>query len=378
MESFVLYKNNEMKFKKISDDEMNDLFNKGTKEDLNKIFMGNMGLVTYVLDKYFYNFSNKEDLFSEGCIGLWKAVCNFDITKGNKFATYAVPMITGTIKRYINAIDCPIRVSRSTRDLARRIMLLQEEYSKHNYGKQLNIPEIAKLLNEKESDIKNAINSNSIILSLDEYLQSSVDKPDDDKLTLLDVINADKYTIEDLCEARDIYRFIEKKAKSKSEIHCKIICEYYGINTEKEKNQFKLAKKYNVSQSCISKTITKFKKEIFEELEYIKSDSIKPSSKKIPREKKKNIYEELYMYDKRLIDFELESLTKEQMELLKKKYSCCVLSNNESSKIETILKRIVFNLAMITVSDNNFEHSEEYVDENLTVDDSYKKELTKC
>ena len=108
-----------------------------------------MRLVLSVIQRFHHSNENADDLFQVGCIGLMKAIDNFDITLDVKFSTYAVPMILGEVRRYLRDNNA-IRVSRSLRDIAYKAIYAKENYIK-KYDKEPTVEEIAKELGmEKE------------------------------------------------------------------------------------------------------------------------------------------------------------------------------------------------------------------------------------
>ena len=116
---------------------------------------GNLKLVLSVLKKINYQGDNLDDLFQIGCVGLMKAIDNFDLSYEVKFSTYAVPMILGEVKRYIRD-NSSIRISRSLKDIAYKVYKLKEEYYSNN-GREPNIEYIMNSLNISEFDISNAL-----------------------------------------------------------------------------------------------------------------------------------------------------------------------------------------------------------------------------
>ena len=140
--------------------EMEVLFkmmHEGDKNARNELVSGNLKLVLSILKKFNKKEVNMDDLFQIGCVGLLKAIDNFDISHGVMFSTYAVPMILGEVKRYIRDNNS-IRVSRSVKDLAYRSLKTKEELT-NKLGREANIDEIAKELNESEVDIVNALDA---------------------------------------------------------------------------------------------------------------------------------------------------------------------------------------------------------------------------
>lgn len=145
----------------LNQNEMNDLFKKMQEGDSfarDLLVKGNLKLVLSILKKFTNRTENMDDLFQIGCIGLLKAIDNFDLSHEVKFSTYAVPMILGEVKRYIRDNTNSIRVSRSLKDLAYKALKLKEEYH-NNTGEELSTEEIAKILEVTEYDIITAIES---------------------------------------------------------------------------------------------------------------------------------------------------------------------------------------------------------------------------
>ena len=122
---------NTAKLKVLSNKEKRELLVKARQGDMQareELVNGNMKLVLSVIQNFSNRGENPDDLFQVGCIGLIKAVDNFDITMDVKFSTYAVPMILGEIRRYLRDNNS-IRVSRSLRDLAYKILRAREKLS---------------------------------------------------------------------------------------------------------------------------------------------------------------------------------------------------------------------------------------------------------
>lgn len=116
----------------LSSEEKNKLLNeiKNGNEEARDIFInGNLRLVLSVIKRFYGRGENVDDLFQVGCIGLIKAMDNFDLSQNVQFSTYAVPMIIGEIRRYLRDNN-PIRVSRSIRDLAYKTLAVKERIIK--------------------------------------------------------------------------------------------------------------------------------------------------------------------------------------------------------------------------------------------------------
>jgi len=146
--------------KVLTNEEMVDLFSKfknGDKFAREELIKGNLKLVLSILKKYSNRTENMDDLFQIGCIGLVKAIDNFDLSFDVKFSTYAVPMILGEIKRYLRD-NTTIRVSRSLKDLAYQALKLKENLMMKN-NKEPSISDIAKMLSVSEVELLNALDS---------------------------------------------------------------------------------------------------------------------------------------------------------------------------------------------------------------------------
>ena len=144
---------NTANIKVLSNEEMINLFKKykeGDKSVKEELINGNLKLVLSILKKYKTRVDNMDDLFQIGCIGLIKAIDNFDLKYDVKFSTYAVPMILGEVRRYLRDSGS-IRVARSIKDTAYKIMKLKEELSLE-LGKEPPISLIASKLGITEFD----------------------------------------------------------------------------------------------------------------------------------------------------------------------------------------------------------------------------------
>lgn len=152
----------------LTSDEMVELFKKyQNNHDLKakeKLINGNLKLVLSILRKYTNRCDNLDDLFQIGVIGLIKAIDNFDLSYNLKLSTYACPMIAGEMRRYLRDNNM-LRVSRSLKDLAYRAMQMKE-YLTNKLGYVPTYEEIAKHLNESETDVLVAIESTYEPISL--------------------------------------------------------------------------------------------------------------------------------------------------------------------------------------------------------------------
>ena len=151
---------NTANIKVLSSDEIKELFIRYKNGDMNardELVRGNLKLVLSILKKFYNKVDNLDDLFQVGCLGLVKAIDNFDTSYDVKLSTYACPMILGEIKRYLRD-NSAIRVSRSVKDLAYKILKLKEEYIASN-GINPTDKYLADSLGVSEFEISNAINS---------------------------------------------------------------------------------------------------------------------------------------------------------------------------------------------------------------------------
>ena len=124
---------------------------KGDENARQQFINGNLRLVLSVIQRFSHRDENADDLFQIGCIGLIKAVDNFDLSHNVKFSTYAVPMIIGELRRYLRD-NTPIRVSRSLRDIAYKALRAKEDYV-NLHSKEPAIEELSKILDIPKEDI---------------------------------------------------------------------------------------------------------------------------------------------------------------------------------------------------------------------------------
>lgn len=123
----------------------------GDKKAREELINGNLKLVLSVIQRFSNRGENPDDLFQVGCIGLIKAIDNFDLNQNVRFSTYAVPMIIGEVRRYLRDYN-PVRVSRSIRDTAYHAMQIKERLQNENQ-KEPTVEEIAKELGIKKERV---------------------------------------------------------------------------------------------------------------------------------------------------------------------------------------------------------------------------------
>ena len=144
----------------LSNAEMEDLFKKMQNGDVQArdlLVEGNLKLVLSILKRFHHRVENMDDLFQIGCVGLLKAIDNFDLSHEVKFSTYAVPMILGEVRRYLRDNNS-IRVSRSLRDTAYKALKYKEQVYSQT-GVEPNLEDIASYLDTTTFDVVQALDS---------------------------------------------------------------------------------------------------------------------------------------------------------------------------------------------------------------------------
>jgi RNA polymerase sporulation-specific sigma factor len=226
----------------LSNEEMTALFKSyqdGNKEARTKLIEGNYRLVLSILKKYNGQSYNLTDLFETGVIGLIKAVDNFDLSFNCLFSTYAVPLISGEIKRY-NRDNTSLRVSRSIKDLAYHILQYKEEYLK-KYGIEPSNKLISASLNVSELDIASALDSLREPVSIFEPIYND----GGDTIYLYDQIADKKETNNNKDNLIALKRGLEHiKARER-----KVLEARYLVG----KTQMEIAESLNISQAQVSR-----------------------------------------------------------------------------------------------------------------------------
>ena len=164
---------NTSKLKVLKNEETMELLRRTKKGDMSareQLIAGNLRLVLSVIQKFDRRGENADDLFQVGCIGLIKAIDNFNIDLDVRFSTYGVPMIVGEIRRYLRD-NSAMRVSRSMRDTAYKVLQAKEKFIAQNQ-REPTIEEIAKLLDAKREDVVFALEAITDPVSLYEPVYS--------------------------------------------------------------------------------------------------------------------------------------------------------------------------------------------------------------
>ena len=184
---------NTSKLPLLSNEEKEVLFKRilnGDKKAREDYIKGNLRLVLSVIQRFSGSNENVDDLFQIGCIGLIKAIDNFDITQNVRFSTYAVPMILGEVRRYLRDNNS-IRVSRSLRDTAYKAIYAKENLMKKNL-KEPTLMEIGEEIGVSKEDITYALDAIQSPVSLYEPVYSDGGDP----LFVMDQIS-DKKNLEE-------------------------------------------------------------------------------------------------------------------------------------------------------------------------------------
>ena len=188
---------NTSKLKVLKNDEMVELLRKtkeGDMEAREKLIAGNLRLVLSVIQRFDRRGENVDDLFQVGCIGLMKAIDNFNVDLDVKFSTYGVPMIMGEIRRYLRD-NSSMRVSRSMRDTAYKVLQAKEQFMAQNQ-REPTLEEIAKILDTKREDVVFALEAITDPVSLYEPVYSD----SGDAVTVMDQVKDSKNTDESWLE----------------------------------------------------------------------------------------------------------------------------------------------------------------------------------
>ena len=192
------------------------LLNKEQKEELLKkikngdiearteFINGNLRLVLSVIQRFYGRGENADDLFQIGCVGLIKAIDNFDLEQNVQFSTYAVPMIVGEVRRYLRDNNS-IRVSRSVKDLAYKVIQCKEKYLKQT-GKEPTIEQIAKELDSTPEDVAYSLDAIQSPVSLQEPVYSD----GTENIYVMDQVKDDKNSDEKWAENLTIIQSMKK------------------------------------------------------------------------------------------------------------------------------------------------------------------------
>lgn len=233
---------NTSKLKVLTDEEKRDLLVKCKNGDMGarqELIYGNLRLVLSIIQRFTNRKENMDDLFQVGCIGLIKAVDNFNIELDVKFSTYAVPMIIGEVRRYLRDNNA-IRISRSVRDLAYRALQVKEELVREKESEPT-VDEIASKLGESREDVLRAMEAIIEPISLYEPVYSE----NGDSIYVIDQVSdansSDECWLENIA-LRDAMKKLTEREQS-----------IINMRFYKNKTQMEIAEEIGISQAQVSR-----------------------------------------------------------------------------------------------------------------------------
>ena len=210
----------------------------GDKQARDDLISGNLKLVLSVIQRFSNRNENADDLFQVGCIGLIKAIDNFDLSQNVRFSTYAVPMIIGEIRRYLRDNN-PVRVSRSIRDTAYHAMQVKEELANTGH-REPTVEEIAEKMHLKKETVVLALEAIVDPVSLYEPIYND----GGDTIYVMDQIgdsNTDENWIDEILMKQAIEDLSDRE---------KFILE---LRFMRGKTQMEVAKEVGISQAQVSR-----------------------------------------------------------------------------------------------------------------------------
>ena len=241
---------------KLKNAEIVELMKKVKAEDefaRDQFVVANLRLVLSVVQRFSGQSEKADDMFQVGCVGLLKAIDNFDENLGVKFSTYAVPMIIGEIKRYLRDNNS-VRVSRSIRDVAYKSLKVKEEIIKKE-NREPSLDEIAKVLEIPLEEVTFALDAISETVSLSEPVYND----GNETVRIMDQITSEKDDDENLVEKMTLNDAIKNLSEREKEI---LLMRYYVGKTQME-----VSEEVGISQAQVSrleKTALKTLKKFFE------------------------------------------------------------------------------------------------------------------
>lgn len=233
---------NTARLKCLSATQMDELLLRSKNGDTTareQLIEGNLRLVLSVIQRFDKRGESPDDLFQVGCIGLLKAISNFDPTKQVRFSTYGVPMIAGEVRRYLRD-NSAIRVSRSIRDVAYRVLQCKEAMQLR-LGREPTLDEIAKELSLPREEVSNALDAVCAPVSLYDPVYAEGGDP----LTVMDQVRDDKNTDENWMEhiaLRDAFRRLSDREK-----------QILSLRFYDGKTQMEVARQIGISQAQVSR-----------------------------------------------------------------------------------------------------------------------------
>ena len=248
---------NTANIKVLDNEEMIKLFSRYQQGDVKAkelLINGNLKLVLSILKKYNNRTDNMDDLFQVGCIGLIKAIDNFDLSHEVKFSTYAVPMIVGEVKRYLRDNNS-VRIARSIKDVSYKALKVKEELT-NKLNKEPTVAQIAKELELSEFEVANALDSMKDTISMFEPIYND----GGDTIYLSDQLEDQKNNMRNIDEKIALKEAIDSLKKREKYI----IEQRYMIG----KTQMELAEELGISQAQISRLEKSGMNNIRKKIEY--------------------------------------------------------------------------------------------------------------
>ncbi|MBE6908276.1 MAG: RNA polymerase sporulation sigma factor SigG [Ruminococcaceae bacterium] len=233
---------NTAKLPVISSEETDELFlraKSGDKAARERLVEGNLRLVLSVIQRFAGRGENADDLFQVGCVGLIKAIDNFDVSQNVRFSTYGVPMIIGEIRRYLRD-NSAIRVSRSMRDTAYRVLQAREKLQREQQ-RDPTVEQIARELDIPREDVVMAMDAVVDPVSLFDPIYSD----GGDAVTVMDQVRDTKNTDEDWLE-----RIALKEAMAKLTPRERHIL---ALRFSDGKTQMEVSSEIGISQAQVSR-----------------------------------------------------------------------------------------------------------------------------
>ena len=233
---------NTSKLQVLKSDETMELLRRTKNGDTaarEKLIRGNLRLVLSVIQKFLNRGENVDDLFQVGCIGLIKAIDNFDITQPVKFSTYGVPMIIGEIRRYLRD-NSAIRVSRSMRDTAYRVLQAREALMSQNQ-REPTVEQIAKYLEIPREDVVFAMDAIVDPVSLYEPVYSD----GGDAICVMDQVSDTDNTDENWIEQIALREAIDRLGEREKNI--------LALRFYEGKTQMEVSNEIGISQAQVSR-----------------------------------------------------------------------------------------------------------------------------
>ena len=233
---------NTSRLRLLSAQEMDELLRRTKQGDSaarEQLIEGNLRLVLSVIQRFDRRGESPDDLFQVGCVGLLKAIANFDPDKNVRFSTYGVPMIAGEIRRYLRD-NSVIRVSRSLRDVAYRVLQCREALTLQ-LGRDPSLPEISRELELPEKDISAALDAISAPVSLFDPVFTDGGDP----LTVMDQVRDTKNTEGSWLEHITLQEGFQRLGKREKQI--------LRARFSDGQTQMDVAKDMNISQAQASR-----------------------------------------------------------------------------------------------------------------------------